>query len=168
MKKMQRKILLIGIILGIVLSMLLINNAFFVKADTNYNERSIINNDNMNEGSVTRGIYTALSISIDGGDGAVWATVRNDLTIFPSTVIVYVELYSSTNYCESYKDMHLEVMNSTGDLNMGQSISARASINGVEKYWQGRMRYKVDSGSWKEEITGTVHFDANGNYIGIN
>lgn len=43
----------------------------------------------------TRGIYTSIVVAIDGGDGKVWTTAKNDLTIFPSTVPVIVELYTS-------------------------------------------------------------------------
>lgn len=53
----------------------------------------------------TRGIYTSLSLSINGGDGRVWATVRNDITIFPATVMVIVELYSSDEYEENHENM---------------------------------------------------------------
>lgn len=34
------------------------------------------------------GLFTSLSISINGGNGKVWATVKNDFTLFPATVIV--------------------------------------------------------------------------------
>lgn len=115
----------------------------------------------------TRGIYTALSLSINGEDGRIWATAKNDITIFPATVLVIVELYSSDVYYESHTDMELVCRNSTTDLNMGDTIVADGETGGVQKYWQGRMRYKVDNGSWKEETTGTVLYSADGTFLGI-
>lgn len=46
------------------------------------------------------GLATSLSLSINSGNGKVWATVKNDLTVFSSTVIVIVQLYSSDSYAE--------------------------------------------------------------------
>lgn len=113
------------------------------------------------------GLYTSLSISINGGDGKVWVTVKNDLTIFPSTVYVIVQLFSSETYCEDYNDMTLAAANSTLDLNMGKSIVAQANTAGQQKYWIGRMRYRVDAGSWKEKTVGPALYDAEGNFLGI-
>ena len=115
----------------------------------------------------TKGIYTALSLSINGGNGNIWATVKNDITIFPSTVWVIVELYTSDTYQESHINMELVCRNSTTDLNMGEIIRAEASTGGVQKYWQGRMRYKVDSGAWKEGTTGTLLYSADGTFLDI-
>ncbi len=113
------------------------------------------------------GIYTSLSISIDGGDGKVRTIVRNDITIFPSTVMVRVELYSSETYQESYTNMTLEQTAGIDDLNMGKTITAEANTNGVKKYWQGRVRYRVDNGAWKDLKTSITLFDANGTLIEI-
>jgi len=118
-----------------------------------------------NQDSSTRGIYTALSISINGGNGKVWTTVKNDVTIFPSTVVVIVELYSSETFTESYTNMKLEQKVQIGDLNLGKTITAEAPTNGVKRYWQGRTRYKVDNGQWKEMRTGICIYDGNGNFI---
>lgn len=120
-----------------------------------------------NENVSTRGIYTALSISINGGDGKIWTTVKNDVTIFPSTVWVIVELYASDTYQESHTNMELICRNSTTDLNMGKTIKAEAATGGVQKYWQGRMRYKVDGGAWKEGTTGTLLYSADGTFLDI-
>lgn len=114
-----------------------------------------------------RGLYTHLSLSINGVDGRIWATVRNDFTLFPSTVIVIVELYSSDTYYESHTNMTLVSMKSIEDLNMGNSIVAEGSTGGVKKYWQGRMRYKIDNGGWKSETTGTMLYSADGTYLGL-
>ena len=97
------------------------------------------------EGVETRGIYTSLSLSMDGGSGRVWATAKNDLTIFPSTVRVTVELYCSDVYYASYENMTLAASNSISDLNMGESITVNCSTGGKQKYWQGRMVYKIDN-----------------------
>lgn len=115
----------------------------------------------------TRGVFTSLSLSIDGGDGKVWTTVKNDLTVFPSTVRVIVELYCSDEYQEKYENMTLVQRKSSEDLNMGKTITVEGATGGKQKYWQGRARYKVDNKAWKELNTGTGLFDANGKFIGI-
>lgn len=117
------------------------------------------------EGVETRGIYTSLSLSMDGGSGRVWATAKNDLTIFPSTVKVTVELYCSDVYYASYEKMTLAAQNSIDDLNMGESITVNCSTGGKQKYWQGRMVYKIDNKFPETKVTQTMIFDANGNFI---
>ena len=112
-----------------------------------------------------RGIYTSLSLSMDGGSGRVWATAKNDLTIFPSTVRVTVELYCSDVYCASYENMTLAASNSISDLNMGESITVNCSTGGKQKYWQGRMVYKIDNKAPESKVTMVMIFDANGNFI---
>lgn len=115
----------------------------------------------------TRGLFTSLSLSIDGGNGSVWATVKNDITFFPSTVMVIVELYSSIGYQESHENMTLVVRKSTLDLNMGDSIVASSPTYGVQKYWQARMRYKIDDKEWEAKDTGTYLYNAEGEYVNI-
>ena len=115
----------------------------------------------------TRGIFTSLSLSINGGDGKVWATVRNDITIFPATVQVIVEIYYSEEYQESYENMTVADRQATTDLNMGKTIVAEASTNGRELYWQGHMRCKIDNKAWETRSTGTIHCGPDGEYLGI-
>lgn len=130
-------------------------------------EEEIVSNEESNDSSITpRGLYTSLSLSINGGNGKVWATVKNDFTLFPSTVKVIVELYSSDTYQESHLNMTLVSINNIDDLDMGKTIVAEASTGGVQKYWQARMRYKIDNGSWENRNTTTVLYDAEGNYLG--
>lgn len=112
------------------------------------------------------GIYTSLSLSINGGDGMVWATVKNDVTVFPATVIVIVELYCSVNYEESYSDMTMVARNYTADLDMGDTIVAEYSTGGVQQYWQARMRYKIDKNEWEAKQTGTCLYSADGTFLG--
>ncbi len=112
-------------------------------------------------------LWTSLSLAIDGGDGKVWATVKNEFTLFPSTVWVILELYSSDTYQESHLNMTLVGRESTLDLDMGHTLTITASTGGVQKYWQGRMRYKIDNDEWKEGNTGTLLYDADGNFLNI-
>ena len=118
------------------------------------------------EGS-TYGLGTSLSISLDGGNGKVWTTVRNDFTFLPSTVSVVVQLYCSDTYQEDYHDMELVAFNSITDLDMGKTIVAEASTEGQVKFWMGRMRFRIDSQSWKEDTVGPAKCNANGDYIGL-
>lgn len=133
-------------------------------------EEAIVGNEQITKSSEdisTRGLFTSLSLSIDGGDGKVWATVRNDITLFPSTVMVIVELYCSDVYEENHENMTIVTRVASMDLNMGETLVADGYTNGEDKYWQGRMRYKVDEKSWETKDTGTFHFDGEGELIGI-
>ena len=123
-----------------------------------------MSNENV-EGVETRGIYTSLSFAMDGGNGRVWATAKNEVTIFPSTVKVTVELYCSDVYYASYENMTLAAQNSIDDLNMGESITVNCSTGGKQKYWQGRMVYKIDNKAPESKVTLIMIFDANGNFI---
>ena len=115
----------------------------------------------------SRGLYTSMSLLLNGGNGKVWVTGKNDITIFPSTVMVIVELYASDIYYASYTDMQLVSRNTIADLNMGETLVAEASTGGVQKYWYGYMKYKVDDRAWEEMNTGTFIYSADGTYLGL-
>ena len=113
-------------------------------------------------------VFTSLSISLNGGDGKVWTTVKNDFTLFPSTVYVVVQLYCSDTYQEDYRNMTLVSSNSITDLDMGKTITAEASTNGKQQYWIGRMRYKIGGGDWEERIAGPAKYSASGDFISLD
>lgn len=115
-----------------------------------------------NDQATPLGVYTHLSLSINGGNGKIWATAKNDFTLFPATVMVIVELYSSDTYQGSYLNMTLVGSKTINDLNIGKTLTVECSTDGVQKYWQARMRYKIDSGGWQSEATRSLLFDANG------
>lgn len=114
-----------------------------------------------------RGIFTSLSLAINGENGVITATAKNDITIFPSTVKVIVELYASPTYQEHYYDMILKDRNSTPDLNMGETISASCSTYGQQLYWMARMYYRIDSKDYEEKLTSVFLYDADGNNLGL-
>ncbi len=164
---MKKAIKMCAVLVGVVLFLLMFGSAtMLAKADTN-SEPVQVDETEAGEEVNTKGIYTSLSISLNGGDGKVWTTVRNDFTLFPSTVFVIVQLYSSYTYCEDYRDMTLVTATSTTDLNMGESIVAEASTGGEQKYWLGRMRYKVDNKDWEERTVGVGLYSAEGEFLGI-
>ena len=147
--------------------------ALFIFACGIYTQNGIVANaaqdelsyyENVEEAE-TRGIYTSLSLSINGGNGRVVVTAKNELTIFPSTVRVIVELYCSDVEQKNYANMTLVAQKSIDDLNMGESISTEYSTEGKVKYWQGRMSYRIDNKFWEEKTTGTMKIDADGNFI---
>ncbi len=108
------------------------------------------------------GIYTNLTLNIGAENGEVYATVKNVLTIFPASVNVYIQLFSSLTYEQSYLDMTLEASAHSQDLNMGKSLRVAAPINNVRRYWRARMYYKVDNMSWKEKLTSIWMVDIDG------
>ncbi len=113
----------------------------------------------------TRGLFVNVSIALDCGNGEVWVTAKNEFTLFPATVTVELELYSSDAYCSSYEQMTLVKKNSIDDLNIGKSFSVSDSTGGETKYWCGRMKYRVDKKDWKSSVTGMYHIDKNGDVI---
>lgn len=54
-----------------------------------------------------RALIVDLSITLNSGNGKVWVTAKNEFTLFPATVKVELELYSSDAYCSSYEQMTL-------------------------------------------------------------
>ena len=125
------------------------------------------NSEKETDEEISERLLTNLEISLNGGNGEVWATVKNKFTLFPSTVYVIVQLYVSDVYCEDYKEMTLVSQNSTLDLDMGHTIEARASTEGKQRYWMGRMRYKIDGNSWDERTAGVGLYSATGDFLGI-
>lgn len=117
--------------------------------------------------AVSPRLFAKLTISLDGGNGYVWATVKNDFTLFPSTVKVILELYSSDSTSYNYQDMTLIASETTPDLNMGSAIEARASTSGRQKYWMGRVRYQENGGNTQELITPLCLYNAEGNLIRV-
>lgn len=111
------------------------------------------------------GLYTTISLKIDGENGYIIATAKNDFTLFSSKVEVYIYLYSCYTYRDSHTEMVLVQQDYISDLNMGKSISVSASTNGEQKYWQARMRYKVDKKNWAEKHTDTFYYKADGTLV---
>ena len=118
------------------------------------------------EGEATPYALANLSLSINGGDGKVWATVKNTWTWVSSKVVVIVLLYSSDTYCEDYLEMRMESNNEISDLNMGKSITTEAPTGGVEKYWLARARYKINNGEWRVKDTGVCRLGPSGEFLG--
>ena len=112
-----------------------------------------------------RGIFTNLSLYLDGDNGTISAIVKNQFTLLPAQVRVYVELYCSDTYQDSYEKMELVLRNYTADLNMGDTISVTASTNGETKYWLGRINSRMDNNDWQTKTTGCFLFDGNGNLV---
>ena len=110
-------------------------------------------------------LFTQLELNLYGGNGEVWAMAENTFTLFPSTVQVYIYLYSSETFTAEYAEMTLETSSYTSDLNMGEQIEARASTDGEQRYWLGRIRYKIDGDDWKTMTSGPVLCNASGNAV---
>jgi len=114
----------------------------------------------------TERLLTNLEIVLNGGDREVCASVKNKFTLFPSTVYVIVQLFRSDSYCEDYNDMTLVAVNSTTDLDMGHIIEAKASTEGKQSYWMGRMRYRIGNKDWDERTVGAM-YSAEGEFLGL-
>ncbi len=105
------------------------------------------------------GVLTKLTLNLGYTNDEVFATVKNSFTLLPSTIMIYLELYSSYDYQSSYTDMTLEKRAYCPDLNIGSSLEVRVSKNGETKYWKARVFYKFDKREWTEKVTDTMLFD---------
>lgn len=110
-------------------------------------------------------LLTRLSLAIGASNGEVYARVKNEFTLGFAVVQVYAQLYSSYTYQSSYTSMTLESQTYIQDLNIYETITTTASINGVQRYWMARAYYKIDTGDWKEKVTKVWLVDANGNKV---
>ncbi len=73
--------------------------------------------------------------------------------------------FYSYDYQESYKNMILANKTYIADLDQGKTLTASASTEGETRYWQARMYYRIDNGSWEEKMTGTYLVDGQGNNL---
>lgn len=169
MQKTKRLCLFVAVLLVAIISFMCAPFIGQIAANADTEEEYVPSEgiESADEGISTYGLFTSLSITINGGDGKVWTTVRNDFTLFPSTVIVILQLYAADSYVESYTEMTLMNQDSTMDLDMGKSITVSAPTGGKTRFWMGRMRYKIDSKGWEEDIVGAAKFDADGNFLGV-
>ena len=110
-------------------------------------------------------LFTLLSLNIGAENGEVWAAVKNEFTLGFSTVRVYVQLYSSYTYKESYTNMTFESQTYIEDLNIGETVRTAASTNGEQKYWMARARYRINSGDWEEKVSSLWLIDGDGNKV---
>lgn len=138
---------------------------FLNKGSTAIAEESSITVANYGDVAEPQGLFTKMTLGIKGENGVITATAKNSFTMFNSVIWVFIELYSSTNYQESYTNMELMAIDNIRDLNMGNSISVSVSTNGETRYWQARMRYKFDNNDWVAKTTSTFLYDGNGNEL---
>lgn len=160
MAKVKKAFLLCFLMLLTILMSLSIFGGKISKAETIAENEVVYSNENDN--ASTLGLYTKMVFSLDGGDGQIWFTAKNQFTLFSSVVTVIVELYRSDTYQESYTDMTLVASNYIADLNQGKSITAISSTEGKQSYWKARGYYKRDSSAWVEKITETLLFNEYG------
>ena len=119
------------------------------------------------EESASPRIFAHLTLSISGGDGRgnIYATVKNEFTLFPSTVNVVVSLYSSPIASTDYENMQLQATANSNDLNMGTTLTAIANNGGRQLYWYAVAEYQEGGGAWKTIEAGPALYDARGYYI---
>ena len=108
------------------------------------------------------GIYTNISIQLSADSEYVWATAKNEFTLFPATIPARVRLYSSTYYTEDFSLMTLEAESSTSDLNMGESLIAKSYFKGRKFYWKAEVYYQMDATAPKTLTTQVYYIDENG------
>lgn len=164
MTKLKKLSVVLLVLLCALVAIVPLATKGYAKADENYEAELAV--EEVSANVEPRGLYTSLSISLNGGNGKIWATAKNEITIFPSTVYVIVQLYSSYSYCEDYREMTLVSTNTISDLDMGKTLVTEASTNGEEKFWMGRVRYRVDNGDWKDKTVGALRYSANGECLG--
>ena len=118
------------------------------------------------EDAVEPRLFATLTLSMRGeGTQKVFATVKNEFTLFPSTVQVLISLYASAEFTTDYNKMSLQTSKLTEDLNMGSTLEVSASTSGKTLYWLARVEYRENGGAWKTLETGPLLYDGNGNHI---
>ena len=141
-------------------------SVLFLSTNTNINKvYAEETGETTQEENWDRGWFVTLSINIGGGNGQVWATAKHDFSIFSSTVNIYVYLYYSTTLTTDYNNMTLAASAHISDLDLGQILTATAYTGGEQRYWIGRMYYKIDNNNWEERISGPVLCSASGALI---
>ncbi|MDE6472698.1 MAG: hypothetical protein K2L52_06685 [Clostridia bacterium] len=111
------------------------------------------------------GLVTKIALDMGTSGTEVFAEAQNVFTLGNSTIQVYVFIYSSPTYQESYKDMTLENQKFIGDLDIHKSVRTSAPINGVQRFWKARMMYKFDNRDWVAKETVALLIDVNGNLV---
>ena len=155
-----KKITIITLLFCIIVAMC--GGVSAVYADSTNNSSTLIDEQSV-EG---RGLLVAVSIELKGnGNGTVSAIAENRFTLGNTVLMVIVELYASETMPMYYTDMELVASNSTGDLNIFDSISTTASTGGRAKYWCARVQYKKDSDAWTSKETNILYYDASGTVV---
>lgn len=157
MTKVKRAILLILLLISSTVLCLSFGGKK-TKAETASADKSVCSN----EAVEPQGIYTKMSFALNGGDGQVWFTAKNQFTLFSSTVTVQIELYRSDTYQDDFANMTLVAENYIYDLDQGKSLTATASTDGKQSYWRARGYYQRDSSGWKEVVSETILYTADG------
>ena len=148
MTKLKKLSVVLLVLLCALVAIVPLATKGYAKADENYEAELAV--EEVSANVEPRGLYTSLSISLNGGNGKIWATAKN----------------SSYSYCEDYREMTLVSTNTISDLDMGKTLVAEASTNGEEKFWMGRVRYRVDNGDWKDKTVGALRYSASGECLG--
>ncbi|MDE7215772.1 MAG: hypothetical protein K2O08_03090 [Clostridia bacterium] len=155
MVKSKKKVLL-TILLALSILMLCFACCFI-----NDNTANAETNEELNYNQ-TRGLVTRISIDIGSYGDSIWARACNDFTLGFSTIQVYVYLYSSPTFQYTYRNMKLEAIDYIADLNIGKKLEVTAPIDGVERYWRARVKYRMDNKDWVEEETQSYLVNADG------
>lgn len=109
-------------------------------------------------------LFANVALSLNGGNGYVWVTAKTHSNLF-SHIRVTVELYCSDTYCQSYMQMKFVGKNTIEHLGLGKSIEYKASTNGKEMYWMGRLVCQIDNNEPETRCTPLCLYSANGDFL---
>lgn len=115
--------------------------------------------------SAQRGLIAFIDLGISGKDGRIYADAYNKSTLGLSTIRVYVQLYRSETYQESYENMTFLGQAYDNDLDMFETLTFHAPTDGKTFYWQARMRYRMDNNEWVSVTTGPLLYDGDANLL---
>lgn len=157
---------LVGLLLGAVLCANLFPSAECLASAESLSEEPSVASTAVSSEAEPR-LFTKLDVYLNSEKQTVTANVKNTFTLFPSTVEVYIELYSSATPASSYQEMERKNVSYIADLDIGKILTTSAPSNGETRYWQGRAYYRIDGGGWQETLTEVVKYDGNGNLLSI-
>jgi len=108
-------------------------------------------------------LFTQLELVLGFSNGKIYTQVTNNFTLFPSTVPVQINLYSSLTKTTDVNKMTLEGYSHSNDLNMGESLIVYSSTHNEDRYWVGYVIY-YNSGTQEIYQTAPSFYYADGTY----
>lgn len=151
MEKVKKVVVSIGLsalLLGAVLAAFSHQGMKASAAELEQAEEAIVEESVSDSSAEPYGLYTKISITLSADSTYVYATAKNEFTLFMATIHVYAELYSFDRYQTTYTEDDLEARSYIVDLDQGKTLEARAEIGGRSRYWLAVARYQMDGGEW--------------------
>lgn len=115
--------------------------------------------------SLERAMGFRVSYQLKGENSNIIGVAKNIFNIYLDDINVYIYLYMSETYEESYVNMILCDWNYSQNLKVGQELYVQHTTGNKQLYWKLRVRYRRDGKDWEEEVSQTYLVDGDGNLL---